>query len=60
MRQFCKNTLLAIAIFSVVFLMHSLRSGGLFLTEKLELSLWYGIGLTGAVLVGRAMLAYTR
>lgn len=60
MRQFYKNTLLAIAIFSVVLLMQSLRNGGLFLTETLVLGLWYAIGLTGAVLVGRAMLVSTR
>ena len=60
MRQFYKNTLLAIAIFSVVLLMQSLRNGGLFLTETLVLGVWYAIGLTGALLVGRVMLVYTR
>jgi uncharacterized membrane protein YiaA len=60
MREFYKNTLLAIAIFSVVLLMQSLRNGGLFLTETLVLGLWFAIGLTGTLLAGRVMLANTR
>ncbi|GGG10213.1 hypothetical protein GCM10011323_13470 [Pontibacter amylolyticus] len=60
MREFYKNTLLAIAIFSVILLMQSLRNGGLFLTETLALGLWFAIGLTGALLVGKGMLAYIR
>ncbi|WP_303412240.1 hypothetical protein [Pontibacter sp. BT731] len=60
MRQIYKNALLAIAIFSVILLMQSIRNGGLFLTETLALVLWYAIGLTGALLVGKGMLAYSR
>jgi hypothetical protein len=60
MRQIYKNALLAIAIFSVILLMQSIRNGGLFLTETLALVLWYAIGLTGALLVGKGMLASTR
>ena len=60
MRQFYKNVLLTIAIFSVVLLSHSLRSGGLFMTETLTLGFWFAIGLTGALLVGRWMPVHTR
>ncbi|MCP2042952.1 hypothetical protein [Pontibacter sp. HSC-36F09] len=60
MRQIYKNALLAIAIFSVILLMQSLRNGGLFLTESLAIGLWFAIGVTGALLVSRGMLAYTR
>ncbi|PVY40505.1 hypothetical protein [Pontibacter virosus] len=60
MRQFYKNALLAIAIFSVVLLMQSLRNGGLFLSESFVLGLWYAIGLSGALLVGKVMVASTR
>ncbi|MBX0333719.1 hypothetical protein K3G39_10770 [Pontibacter sp. HSC-14F20] len=60
MRQIYKSALLAIAIFLIVLIMHSLRHGGLFLTDTLALGMWYGIGLTGALLVGRVMLAHSR
>ncbi len=60
MCQFYKNALLAIAILLLALLMQSLRNGGLLFTEALPLALWYAIGLTGAAMVGRVMLAYTR
>ncbi|EJF09066.1 MULTISPECIES: hypothetical protein [Pontibacter] len=60
MRQIYKNTLLAIVIFLLILLMQSLRNSGLYLAETLPLGLWYAIGLTGALVTGRVMLAYTR
>jgi hypothetical protein len=60
MRQFYRNTILVIAIFLLAVLMQYLREGGLYLPEMLALSSWYAIGLTGAVLVGRAMVVSSR
>ncbi|SIT89404.1 hypothetical protein [Pontibacter indicus] len=60
MRHLYKNVLLTIAIFSVIVLSHSLRTGTLVLTETLALVLWFAIGLTVALLVGKAIPAHTR
>ena len=60
MRQFYKNLILVIAILLLAVLMQYLREGGLFLSEVLPLGFWYAIGLTGAVLMGRAMVVSSR